>query len=102
MWPLKIKKPIVALILLTGTSTVFAEPEMPSVAERGRMGLTAYDRALDALEVPESERFPISSGKPRKVSTTLIDAMDRARAAQKQALEGEDQRFGYMNKPPGE
>ncbi|KAF0279933.1 hypothetical protein BA897_04135 [Spiribacter roseus] len=63
------------------------------------MGIEAYARVMDALEVPDAQRLSADTVTAYSGADTLLEAMQTAREAQREALEGEDRRFGYIDMP---
>jgi len=92
------RKTIIGMIAIAGLAANGASGQSTTdtIAERGQMGLQAYEKVLDALEVPASERFPLRNGGPNEaVTRRIVSGMERARHAQEKALEGEDRQSGY-------
>lgn len=88
--------------LLLNSNLMASEPTEAAIAERRRIGIEAYARVMDALEVPGAQRLSAETVTAHSGSNTPLEAMQTKREAQRQALEGEGHRFEHINLPGGE
>ena len=85
-------------VMLSGT-LMASEPDKASISDRAHMGIEGYGRIMDALDIPDAGRLNAEEIKTHSGAGNLFDAMQAARDAQIEALEGEDRRFGYIDMP---
>lgn len=69
--------------------------DLPSVSKRAAMGVEAYHRMMDALDVPAEQRTAGDAAIATGQVGTLSEAIERAEAAQQEALRDEDRVEGY-------
>lgn len=85
--------------LLLSSTLMASEPDEAPIAERGRMGIEAYTRVLDALEVPDAQRVSADTVTVYSGAYTVLKAMQTAREAQREALKGADRQPVHIGMP---